>query len=547
MVSPSLGAAPRPTIWLAAIAVAIGAYWLGVITLEFLIYPQAGIAIYDDAFFFTRYAEMFLQSGVFAFNPGEAPVHGNTSQLYQMLVTLVYWLTGRDPVLTLLLCSVAGGWAAILAMVALYRAASGATGARWQWLIFCLIGAHLALSINFQFIALSGMETTWTIAVAAMALRALILLARAPRLSNVAASGLWQIAVYLARPDAAAVALAPLAALCLFGSVSIRPRAWRAAGIAGGGIGAAMAASWLYYGDPLPLAIFIKALPVSTLSEWDGATHEGTSSLISFLRGYGSLMVLAPLWAVIAWRRPGDLNLAIGAAFLAGVGFVILQWVLVIQIMGMWGRFYAPALPALAVPGLLGIELLLDWWRKSPRAALRAIALAALIAVFALPAAKRLFLRTGTSIAQAMWLAEHGIPSWNAGRQMFARLIENIGLPRALIEAFERNPRCSIASSEDGLLAAYFRHHRIVDLSGLHDRRQAHEGFSAAYVFTELKPDVLIFPDPWYGAWVAQLRADPALARDYQMVGVARNGELPVAVRRDSPCLGPIAAAFAAR
>ena len=54
--------------------------WVGV---------RGGLEPYDDALFFLRTADHALQHGTFAWNLEDGPVHGNTSQLYQVVMTAI--------------------------------------------------------------------------------------------------------------------------------------------------------------------------------------------------------------------------------------------------------------------------------------------------------------------------------------------------------------------------------------------------------------------------------------------------------------------------
>jgi hypothetical protein len=95
---------------------------------------------------------------------------------------------------------------------------------------------------------------------------------------------------------------------------------------------------------------------------------------------------------------------------------------------------------------------------------------------------------------------------------------------------------CSIASSEHGVMSAYSPHHRIVDISGLHDRRMAREGFSADRLLIEQRPDILVFPPLWFREWIVMLDTHPALERDYLMEDPIKPRAPRLAFRRDSAC-----------
>ena len=94
---------------LSALAIVLsGGFLLVALAVRIRHYGYFGESLMDDSFFFVRYADVFLDTGVFGWNRGEGPVHGNTSQLYQMLVTVAHALLGRDAVLVLTVAAALG-------------------------------------------------------------------------------------------------------------------------------------------------------------------------------------------------------------------------------------------------------------------------------------------------------------------------------------------------------------------------------------------------------------------------------------------------------
>jgi hypothetical protein len=51
----------------------------------------AGTSPYDDGYFYLRFARNFVEHGVFARNVADGPVHGITSQLFQLVTTVLRW------------------------------------------------------------------------------------------------------------------------------------------------------------------------------------------------------------------------------------------------------------------------------------------------------------------------------------------------------------------------------------------------------------------------------------------------------------------------
>jgi hypothetical protein len=112
---------------------------------------------YDDSYFFKRFALNFLDHGVFAWNVVDGPVYGNTSQMYQLLVTLVTAATRRHTLSTLrvlLAAALLAGLWRMLKSVRRYGASNVVL------LAFC--------SPVMLFCVLSGMETCWVFALLAL-------------------------------------------------------------------------------------------------------------------------------------------------------------------------------------------------------------------------------------------------------------------------------------------------------------------------------------------------------------------------------------------
>ncbi len=283
---------------------------------------------YDDSYFFKRIALNFLRRGVLAWNLEEGPVHGLTSQSFGLLAVVVtalardYYVVAVRAVLVLCLVS---------AYALLVRLSAGADRGTCASVACC--------SPVLAFTVLSGMETALAVLVLCALLWALFA-ERTPRPWMLAPA--LVVLVYLTRPDALLLAL-PL--LCVSrlsrGSGLLRDLALVAAGLC-----LILAACSLYYGSALPLPFYAKS---AAFSAYDAefrqlSEHAGTQRLALFL------VVALPLAALGALKRD-----AINAALLGGCALhAAYHCASTIDVMGMHGRFYAPALPLLALAASRG-------------------------------------------------------------------------------------------------------------------------------------------------------------------------------------------------
>ncbi len=278
-----------------------------------LVVGRATLPPYDDALFFSRFAHNALAHGAFSWNPGEPALHGNTSQLHQLLLLGLHALVPEHGLQ-------AARWlgAAVLGAGAWLLARRFGDGP----VAFALAG-WIALAT-----VVSGMETAMTLGLGAGFLVACW--RPTPPSLGVVAAGVALL--YLARPDTG---------LLTVGTLLVAPWPWRERlvrlGLVAVALGLVLAVLQLGYGRALPLSFAVKA---------GGAVAEPVflaKSHAAKLRHLG-LFVLCTV-PLLAWARPGQrarLLLPAGA-------FVAFQAGITLDVMGLHGRFFAPCLPWLAV------------------------------------------------------------------------------------------------------------------------------------------------------------------------------------------------------
>lgn len=521
---------------LAASTCLVAVYVVGV-CLRLAPYGTAGRGLFDDAFFFVRYADVFLDTGLFSFNAGQAPVHGNTSQFHQALVTVVYWLTDRDAVLSLLLAGGAGFVIAIPATLLAFACCRLEVSASAKALA-ALVGTALMVSDRQTILMLrSGMETGWAMAAVALAVAAALQLAHRPR------SWVWRavaaaavLLTYVTRPDATLVPVVALIALLFSREIAARWTGAWALAMSTVLLGCFLLACWLYYGDALPLAFDIKTIGLSHLPERARSEYLAGASgryLWFTLKQHVPEIAFCLVPVAMRFRLPPVLlgGLA-GAALLLAY-----HWLLVLPVMGDFGRFYMPALPVFTATAMVALATaaereLFPSWRR-----FRAVATWTLGAAFGVLVLVRIVPMLTDDWAQWRQLkqADRSLdPPRAALRNAADHYYFFAGRLGELADHLQ--PSCSIAATEDGLLSVVALHNRIVDMSGLHDRRVARRGLSVDRLLSVGRPDVLVMPHPSYGPWTAEITQYPAFVREYQVQPPLGGGATPVAFRRASDC-----------
>jgi hypothetical protein len=287
---------------------------------------------YDDSYFFKRFALNFLDHGAFAWNLTDGPVYGNTSQLHQLLVTLITALT-RTRTLSvlrvLLAAALLGGLASLLASARRYHARAAALFA------FC--------SPVVLFCALSGMETAFVFLLLALFLGACDPARVAQR--HWALGPSLCVVLWLARPDTLLLSVP----VWLGASYRDRSRWLRGSLLITGCVALCLIAFKLYYGTALPLPFYAKQ---QAYSPYD-ADFLALSDLAGRQRFSVFAWAAAPLCLMALARRDAWNWLLLTSAS----AFVLYHRIATVDIMGMHGRFYVPAIPHLVLAAGRGERL----------------------------------------------------------------------------------------------------------------------------------------------------------------------------------------------
>jgi len=483
---------------------------------------------FDDAYMFARYAHNFWDGFGHSWNRSQGPVYGSTSILHFAVVTLATGLVGSADGNLLAVASVVP---ALLGIVFLSFASGlvsrngnlvarvGAWGA--------VVTATVAVMPAFQFHALTGMDTMLAFACNALLVLAVMVYQR--RTTRVGFAGILAAAylAFLARPDNGLYALAmPTLVMALrLGNID---RGVRRGALYAASFLAILAVdvTWktIILRDPLPLAFYTKSWGF-----YDSYIGAHKWNIVAYLQEFA--LTCAPFLALIVlFARKRDLPVL--AAFLLPVALTFAYFFTVMQIMGYHARFYYPALPFVIIGAAWVItrrvdERDLSAMRNRPDVRVAAVAAYAALILAAWPAAdayaKRLTEARTYSPFDGFTIPAEETPPHRGKWNVFPEII-------AILEHAPEG--VSIAASEHGYPGSALPTVTFHDLSCLHDRQWAHNGFSANGLF-DRKPDIIWGPQGDYVGLVRDIRDTDRFWDEYVFFPEAFDDG--IAIRRDSP------------
>jgi arabinofuranosyltransferase len=329
----------------------------------------------DDPLITLRYAWNLLHHGQLVFNPGQR-VEGFTSPLHLLLAVLLLLVPGGYALLKLKLASLAIG---ALALNQTARLARLAQLPRYGCLavVFAVAG-----SWNFMVSSANGLETS---------LCTLLVTGTTAALLDARRRTSWEPAVWagllaLSRPDALLViALMGVASLGrLRGTRDLREIRWligpilTTIGLFGFRV--------LYYHSLLPNTYYAKQVPLNE-APVSGVGYLIGAQPLSGLGPFAAVLVLSvQLWLVLIAIRRFRAVRPVGLLAVAPVAQVLF----ILGSGGDWmkgGRFLTPAIPALTVLLMMGVEGLAGSWQTQLRrgSLITALAVAATSALLVCP------------------------------------------------------------------------------------------------------------------------------------------------------------------
>ena len=277
---------------------------------------------YDDSYFAKRFAHNFLNEGVLGWNTAEGNIHGNTSQLFQLIIIII--------------TAIAPNYTVFCTRILLASSLVFSFGILSQ----CMRTEHSKNTLLLSFLSpialatiVSGMETATTFLLGALFLVHLSSLSK--RTTGISYPlVLLSILLYLARPDTAILTMGSL--------LLIKERRTAIPTFLGAlaALGITLVMLKIITGTALPLSFYAK-------SGLNGLYDEHFLSLCFEAKKKHFLAFLIstfPLFWLIGHQPSKTWRIVLPA-----LGFIFFHLLITVDVMGMHARFYVPSLPWLAL------------------------------------------------------------------------------------------------------------------------------------------------------------------------------------------------------
>ncbi|MGB8648191.1 MAG: hypothetical protein WCF84_23340, partial [Anaerolineae bacterium] len=443
-----------------------------------IVATSTGPHVWDDSYMFVRYADNLLAHGRLSWNPNGAPTYGLTSILYLVIVVPVRLATPYLAALTAWLASVLAGLVFIsLLLLLVYRTVTRDRQVGAWLVLFVLLALALAIP-QFATHLASGMDTTFALAF----ITAYFLIDKwyesCHSTTAAIAMGVWGGLALLARPDLLLyTTLVPLSIFVFAPTARDRRQALGILGITAVLVGLEMLWTSTYFGSPVPLPFYAKAMRTYQGVIYDRYAGVAFQELGNLIGSYWFLLILIGAEITLYFKdwykrtSAGDKGILLASAL-----FITFYAFFVLQIMPFSARFYYPVLPALL---LLSSQSLVRLGRKlsavvqrSSRTTMRGIgAIGVVILLVLLGLATRPVLRVLRDTAQQHLLGHFAFFEDYGGEWPYewAGLETLSKLPDDMV----------IATTEIGVLSAANPRKTVVDMAGLNETGFAHDGFSA--------------------------------------------------------------------
>ncbi len=307
-----------------------------------------GVVVWDDAYFFVRYADNLLENGSWSWNPGASSTYGLTSLAYGVQVCTLR-IFDVAPALTLWLGSFVWGGISLLLIGKLMFTCTGSKGEIQHFIGFLAI-----VTLAFQIPQLaqhftSGMDTMMGVAWISGYLLLFKYWESSLSLGKVFVLGLLGGLTWLVRPELTLFTVGlPLGVALWSETKLVKLKGLSILLFTGSVLTSCIFLTKNYFGKIFPLAFWVKSAgsygPEITLKyRLEGLEHLGifaACNWIPFGVIIGTIVAGKKYW----WQNlsPGDRMLFVGV-FL----FLIYESIFVLQIMGYNQRFYFPVWPVL--------------------------------------------------------------------------------------------------------------------------------------------------------------------------------------------------------
>jgi len=517
---------PKATKWIVAVCLVLaGAYAAARLAMEWRdpSHPEHPM---DDAYMFYRYA-MNLRHGLgVSWNPDGVPTYGETSPLWGLAVLLLSYLPlSATHVLMLGSCLCAAAGVAAISWAVARNAKSGFMRSTWR--VLPMVALPLLFTHTYLPHALTGMETMLAAGLAGVFTGAAIGWTNGVcRPETVAGIGLL---LFLTRPESA-LAVVVFAALAGLTGMASRGEVARLLCVFLAGILLDLLVCKIYFHTALPLSFYMKgrhAYEGYHLS-WRPLTHA-----LEMLGDCSVFLVVLALFIRGPERR-------LAAICLTPALCTFCYLVTVTQIMGGWGRYYAPYFAFFIVPSLLVLDSRIASPERQPGETgprERALYLGGAAAAAACVVLLLGFHRVNAALSETERAIEarpfvyDGVACEIKGKDELPVVDRNV---RDVAEFFVASlpAGVSIAASEVGYIGVANPAATVIDLEGLNDTPIALHGFNVEELLAR-RPDVIWMPHPDYTYQRGILMSSPLLLQQYDLFAGA--GGYGIAVRKDSP------------
>ena len=433
---------------------------------------------FDDAFMYIRYAENVNAGNGYCWNKEESPLFGCTDIAHVYLIAEAKKLlpTLSYESITIWLPVINYGILVLLLFSFFFRFCL-VVYARKRFFIAALISVGLLLNPVLFYHLFTGMDTVLSFTANTVLIMAMLVLERKKTMPFALLAAVAAYLSWWVRLDNIFYALVFPALFFIFflwQEKKLLLTYWFSFAIF---VLADFFAKQLVFGEILPLPFYVKSSGFFTgymgLADWNPISY-----LFLFIGGCW-------LWLILLFLFCKRQHAPMLAVFLVPLLFTLIYFFDAVQMMGSAARFYVPSIPFLLFPALMVVIKnstafqfqKVHWVRLG--VALSFFTLCFLLEEGASEKFSHLFLRNEMPHLYASQIRKETVfPVYTEGGYDFFDFCAK--LPEGTL----------VAASENGRLAAYNPHLRILDLCGLHNSYFAHHGFSASYLFKK-RPAVI--------------------------------------------------------
>ena len=483
------------------------------------------VHFFDDAYMFLRYAKIWHLGGGEAWNLGEHPVYGNTSQLHFLVVLALTAIPGIADDSVIKWASFIPSFLLMLYLPGFALRHSMLFAARTTFTRYLLWSAILLplwyWNTPFGYHAYTGMDTALSVLVNLAFIDALLCYARSPALRRFTLAIVLLILAWEVRPE-------NLLACTLFAVLYLGcyQQQWRdllrAAIIVTVLLLGDLLLKYFYFGDVVPLAFYSKHAGF-----YRGYAGAGFSHPLLFLFIF-LLAVLPFVVALLCIVRREHLRLVL-ACFLPVLA-VLLYFCSMQTMMGFQARYFYPFAVYILVPVVL-LSTNARWAAVSGKRWL-AVGVMSLLAFVGLTLADQY---RGDLVKLAMpgqTLCDDQLkdPGKLDGQDWYH--VDRDGFKHVIALLQAAPVGVTAAMTEHGYVGSQIPKVHILDMTGLHNRDIAHRGFSASAILGQ-QPDVIWLPHWHYTCMNHDLLHEPGFQSGYDFYpGLFTWG---LALRRNSP------------